>query len=125
VLEFFEKPSVLIIVVLIIVVFGAKRLPDSARSLGRSMRILKAEAKGLKDDDGSPGQVPVTQTSLPPVHPAPATVPVAPAATAPAAGEPVAAAAAAEPVAAAAPAPVTTAPAHLLPPPAEPHQHQH
>jgi len=116
VLEFFEKPSVLIIVVLIIVVFGAKRLPDSARSLGRSMRILKAEAKGLKDDDGSPGQVPVTQTSLPPVYPTPPTVPVAPAAAAPAA---------AEPVAAAAPAPVTTAPAHPLPPPAEPHQHQH
>jgi len=68
VLEFFEKPSVLIIVVLIIIVFGAKRLPDSARALGRSMRILKAEAKGLKDDDGAPGQVPVTQASLPPVH---------------------------------------------------------
>jgi len=114
VLEFFEKPSVLIIVVLIIVVFGAKRLPDSARSLGRSMRILKAEAKGLKDDDGSPGQVPVAQTSLPPVHPAPPTVPVAPAAAAPVAAEPVAAA-----------APATAAPAHPLPPPAEPHQHQH
>ncbi len=115
-LEFFEKPSVLIIVVLIIVVFGAKRLPDSARSLGRSMRILKAEAKGLKDDDGSPGQVPVTQTSLSPVHPAPPTVPVAPAAAAPAAAAPAAAA-----PAAAAPA----APAHPLPPPAEPHPHQH
>jgi sec-independent protein translocase protein TatA len=77
VLEFFEKPSVLIIVVLIIIVFGAKRLPDSARALGRSMRILKAEAKGLKDDDGAPGQVPVTQASLPPVHPAqPAAQPV-------------------------------------------------
>ena len=115
-LEFFEKPSVLIIVVLIIVVFGAKRLPDSARSLGRSMRILKAEAKGLKDDEGSPGQVPVTQTSLPPVHPAPPTAPVAPAVAAPAA---------AEPLAAAAPAPATAAPAHPLPPPAEPHPHQH
>jgi len=114
VLEFFEKPSVLIIVVLIIVVFGAKRLPDSARSLGRSMRILKAEAKGLKDDEGSPGQVPVTQTSLPPVHPP--TAPVAPAVAAPAA---------AEPLAAAAPAPATAAPAHPLPPPPEPHQRQH
>jgi len=121
VLEFFEKPSVLIIVVLIIVVFGAKRLPDSARSLGRSMRILKAEAKGLKDDDGSPGQVPVTQTSLSPVHPAPPTVPVAPAAAAPAAAAPAAAAPAAAAPAAAAPA----APAHPLPPPAEPHPHQH
>ena len=55
-LEFFEKPSVLIVVALLIVVFGAKRLPDSARALGRSMRILKAEAKGLKDDETTPPQ---------------------------------------------------------------------
>jgi sec-independent protein translocase protein TatA len=40
-----------ILVVLLILLFGAKRLPDAARSLGRSMRILKAETKGLADDD--------------------------------------------------------------------------
>lgn len=50
-LEFLEKPGVVIVILLAIVVFGAKRLPDSARALGRSMRILKAEVKGLKDDD--------------------------------------------------------------------------
>lgn len=54
-LEFLEKPGVVIVILLAIVVFGAKRLPDSARALGRSMRILKAEAKGLKDDDTSGG----------------------------------------------------------------------
>lgn len=66
-LEFLEKPSVLIVLLVVIVVFGAKRLPDSARALGRSMRILKAEAKGLKDDDGkgtehapAPKQLPET-----------------------------------------------------------------
>jgi len=77
VLEFFEKPSVLIIVVLIVVVFGAKRLPDSARALGRSMRILKAEAKGLKDDGGGAGQPSAAgpQAFLPPVHPAQPTAP--------------------------------------------------
>jgi sec-independent protein translocase protein TatA len=53
VLEFLEKPGVVIVILLAIVVFGAKRLPDSARALGRSMRILKAEAKGLKDDGDS------------------------------------------------------------------------
>jgi sec-independent protein translocase protein TatA len=42
---------VAIVILLGILIFGAKRLPDSARALGRSMRILKAEAKGLKDDD--------------------------------------------------------------------------
>jgi sec-independent protein translocase protein TatA len=40
-----------ILVVVLILLFGAKRLPDAARSLGRSMRILKAETRGLADDD--------------------------------------------------------------------------
>jgi sec-independent protein translocase protein TatA len=72
VLEFIEKPSVLIVLLLVIVVFGAKRLPDSARALGKSMRILKAEAKGLKDDDAPKAAAPA-----PPVVQAPA-LPVAP-----------------------------------------------
>jgi sec-independent protein translocase protein TatA len=42
-----------VLVVVLILLFGAKRLPDAARSLGRSMRILKAETKGLADDDVS------------------------------------------------------------------------
>jgi sec-independent protein translocase protein TatA len=76
VLEFLEKPGVVIVILLAIVVFGAKRLPDSARALGRSMRILKAEAKGLKDDDApvtttttaaAPAPAPVVETkALPP-----------------------------------------------------------
>jgi sec-independent protein translocase protein TatA len=41
----------IIIILLVVLLFGAKRLPDAARSLGRSMRILKAETKGLRDDD--------------------------------------------------------------------------
>ncbi len=36
------------------VLFGAKRLPDASRSLGRSLRIFKAETKGLRDDDRTP-----------------------------------------------------------------------
>lgn len=40
----------LIIVALILLLFGAKRLPDAARGLGRSLRIFKAETKGLVDD---------------------------------------------------------------------------
>ena len=43
--------ELIIIAVVIMVLFGAKRLPDAARSLGRSARILKAETKGLHDDD--------------------------------------------------------------------------
>jgi sec-independent protein translocase protein TatA len=45
--------ELLIIVALVLLLFGAKRLPDAARGLGRSMRIFKAETKGLVDgDDG-------------------------------------------------------------------------
>ncbi len=40
-----------VLIVVLVLLFGAKRLPDAARSLGRSMRIIKAETKGLVDDD--------------------------------------------------------------------------
>jgi sec-independent protein translocase protein TatA len=46
------KPwHIAILVVVLVLLFGAKRLPDAARSLGRSLRIIKAETKGLVDDD--------------------------------------------------------------------------
>ena len=45
--------QLLILVALVVVVFGAKRLPDAARSLGRSLRILKSEAAALKNDGRS------------------------------------------------------------------------
>jgi sec-independent protein translocase protein TatA len=40
-----------VLVVVLVLLFGAKRLPDAARSLGRSVRILKAETRGLAEDD--------------------------------------------------------------------------
>ncbi len=46
-------PELLILVLLIVILFGAKRLPDAARSVGRSLRIFKAETRGLTD--GEPG----------------------------------------------------------------------
>jgi sec-independent protein translocase protein TatA len=57
-----------VLVVLLILLFGAKRLPDAARSLGRSMRIIKAETKGLAEDDvdakaeAQSGRTPLTGT---------------------------------------------------------------
>lgn len=45
-----------IIVLLIIVLFGAKKLPDAARSIGRSMRIFKSEVKEMNKDDETPEQ---------------------------------------------------------------------
>ncbi|MCW2607792.1 MAG: preprotein translocase subunit TatA [Frankiales bacterium] len=58
--------ELIIIAVVIMVLFGAKRLPDAARSLGRSARILKAETKGLHEDDApkavsGAGSVPVAR----------------------------------------------------------------
>jgi len=88
VLEFLEKPGVVIVLLVALVVFGSKRLPDSARSLGRSMRILKAEAKGLKDDDVAVAPVPVAPVA--PAMPEPAMAPLAPPAAVPAAVVPTA-----------------------------------
>lgn len=44
-------PEILLLVVIVVVLFGAKRLPDAARSLGRSMRIFKSEVKEMSNDD--------------------------------------------------------------------------
>jgi sec-independent protein translocase protein TatA len=44
-------PELIVILIVIALLFGAKRLPDSARSLGRSLRIFKSEMKEMKDDD--------------------------------------------------------------------------
>jgi sec-independent protein translocase protein TatA len=41
----------LIVAVVFLVLFGSKKLPDAARSFGRSMRIFKAETKGLISDE--------------------------------------------------------------------------
>ena len=43
--------ELIVILIVIAVLFGAKRLPDSARSLGRSLRMFKSERKEMKDDD--------------------------------------------------------------------------
>ncbi len=47
----FKGWEIVIVLVLLLLLFGAKRLPDAARGLGRSLRIFKAETKGLRDDD--------------------------------------------------------------------------
>jgi len=42
--------EILIIALVVLLLFGAKRLPAAARSLGKSMRILKAETQALRTD---------------------------------------------------------------------------
>jgi sec-independent protein translocase protein TatA len=46
----FKPWHLILLVVVLVLLFGAKRLPDAARSLGRSLRIIKAETKGLVDE---------------------------------------------------------------------------
>ncbi|GAB7031922.1 Sec-independent protein translocase subunit TatA [Streptomyces sp. NPDC021749] len=46
----FEPWHLILIIAVLVLLFGSKKLPDMARGLGRSMRILKSEAKALKDD---------------------------------------------------------------------------
>ncbi|WP_328539700.1 Sec-independent protein translocase subunit TatA [Streptomyces sp. NBC_00344] len=47
-------PEIILILVVIVLLFGAKKLPDMARSLGKSARILKSEAKAMKSDGQQP-----------------------------------------------------------------------
>lgn len=45
-----EPWHLLIVAIVMILLFGSKKLPEAARGLGKSMRILKSEAKAMKDD---------------------------------------------------------------------------
>src|SRR5664279_3185452 len=53
---------ILIILAVFILLFGAKRLPDAARGVGRSLRILKSEVSAMHDDDDRAKQTPPTET---------------------------------------------------------------
>jgi sec-independent protein translocase protein TatA len=48
-------PEIIIIALVIVLLFGASRLPATARAVGRSMRIFKSETKGLRDQDEDDG----------------------------------------------------------------------
>ncbi|WP_433393768.1 Sec-independent protein translocase subunit TatA [Micromonospora sp. KLBMP9576] len=63
------KPwHIAVLVVVLILLFGAKRLPDAARSLGRSLRIIKAETKSLHEDGDLAGKADA-QSGYQPVPP--------------------------------------------------------
>ena len=54
--------ELLAIVLVILLLFGAKKLPELARGSGRALRIFKAETKGLGDDDDGEQQSEGTKT---------------------------------------------------------------
>ena len=52
------RPAEIILILLIVLLlFGAKRLPDLSRSLGRSLRIFKSETKAMVDEPIQPRQI--------------------------------------------------------------------
>lgn len=58
----FRNPYVwMILILLIVLLFGASRLPDITRNIGKSLKIFKEEVRDLKDDS----------TTVPPANPAP------------------------------------------------------
>jgi sec-independent protein translocase protein TatA len=73
--DLFDSPwKLLIVAAVIIVLFGSRKLPDAARSLGKSMRILKSEVSGLHKDEDETG----TTNGFAPVPPSELQAPVAP-----------------------------------------------
>ena len=82
-------PELIIIAIVILALFGYKKLPDAARAIGRSARILKAETKGLRDDPAprdleSKAEAQYVRETPPPAAPPPATPPPAAASPTPA-----------------------------------------
>jgi sec-independent protein translocase protein TatA len=62
----FDSPwKVLIVAVVLIVLFGSKKLPDAARSLGKSMRILKSEVEDMRGDHEVEAAKPAQAVSAP------------------------------------------------------------
>lgn len=87
-MKLFDSPATIILILVVLVLFGSKKLPDAARGLGRSLRIFKAETKGLMTDEegqsappAAPQQI-VNQSqpavAMPPAVPPPPAVPAVP-----------------------------------------------
>lgn len=53
----FAPWHIVVLAVLFVVLFGSKRLPEGARAVGQSLRILKAETRALPES--TPGQPPL------------------------------------------------------------------
>jgi len=68
---------IIILVLVVVLLFGAKRLPDAARSIGKSMKIFKAETKDMAGDKDKAAETEEVETKQLPQ----ATTPAAPAAS--------------------------------------------
>jgi|SRR5829696_9842350 sec-independent protein translocase protein TatA len=76
-------PELIIIALVILALFGYKKLPDAARAIGRSARIFKAETRGLRDEPAprdldSKAEAEYVRETPPPAQPTAPTAPTAP-----------------------------------------------
>ena len=75
-MDLFDSPwKILIVAVLIIVLFGSRKLPEAARSLGKSMRILKTEVQGMHEDSEAQTTFTAPATTVAPAQIAPTAPP--------------------------------------------------
>ncbi|MFI6702787.1 Sec-independent protein translocase subunit TatA [Streptomyces sp. NPDC050509] len=69
-----EPWHLLIVAIVFIALFGSKKLPDTARAVGKSLRILKSETKAMKEEGGATADTaapPASSFSPPPASPSP------------------------------------------------------
>jgi sec-independent protein translocase protein TatA len=68
-MDFIREPSHLILIgVIVVVLFGSRRLPDAARGLGQSMRIFKTEMKAMKTEDKPATSRPTAESAEAPLE---------------------------------------------------------
>ncbi|MEV4555656.1 twin-arginine translocase TatA/TatE family subunit [Kitasatospora sp. NPDC049285] len=61
--------ALLLLAAFAVLLFGGKRLPDAARALGRSLRILKSEGKALRREFAAGAETPATPAARPAAEP--------------------------------------------------------
>ncbi|WP_031072458.1 Sec-independent protein translocase subunit TatA [Streptomyces sp. NRRL WC-3742] len=72
-----EPWHILVVLAVVVLLFGSKKLPEMARGLGKSMRILKAETKAMREDE-TPADAGTAQSAATPQPAAAAQPAVAP-----------------------------------------------
>ncbi|MFD4558713.1 Sec-independent protein translocase subunit TatA [Streptomyces sp. NPDC058469] len=77
-----EPWHLLVVAIVVILLFGSKKLPEAARGLGKSMRILKSEAKAMKEESNLAESVPTEPTTAHTVAESPVATSAEPPATA-------------------------------------------
>lgn len=58
--------EILLVLAVVVLLFGAKKLPELARGSGRALRIFKTEVKSLSDDDDKPEELDSTEADKKP-----------------------------------------------------------